>query len=173
VPAAPLVEVGGGRAWWHLDPEDRPVHAYDERLRDGHRAHPQVRAAREAVQALLRTIVRRHAPDALVLAGFSQGAMLALDVALASAPPIARVAALSGVLLVDSLAALMAPGPRPEVLLAHGRDDELLPLRGSERARVLLERHGCPVTWRPFDGGHEIPDEVIEELRGFLLAGAA
>src|SRR4051794_25872262 len=29
-PAAPLPEVGGGRAWWHLDPDDRPMHAWDD-----------------------------------------------------------------------------------------------------------------------------------------------
>src|SRR4029079_9918328 len=27
VPAAPLPEMGGGRAWWHLDPHTRPPHA--------------------------------------------------------------------------------------------------------------------------------------------------
>ena len=29
VPEGPLVEMGGGRAWWHLD-DGRPVHAYDD-----------------------------------------------------------------------------------------------------------------------------------------------
>ena len=28
VPAAPLAEIGGGRAWWHLDPKTRPPHTY-------------------------------------------------------------------------------------------------------------------------------------------------
>ena len=32
VPAAPLPEVGGGRAWWHLDPNTRPPHAYSDQL---------------------------------------------------------------------------------------------------------------------------------------------
>src|SRR3954464_203144 len=30
VPAAPLPEIGGGRAWWHLDPNTRPPHAYSD-----------------------------------------------------------------------------------------------------------------------------------------------
>src|SRR5437868_14079800 len=30
VPAAPLPEVGGGRAWWHLDARAAPEHARDD-----------------------------------------------------------------------------------------------------------------------------------------------
>lgn len=95
--------------------------------------------------------------------------MLALDVALAGAPPVQRVAALSGVLLADSLAGLHAlTEERPRVLIAHGRQDELLQFGGSERARAVLVKHGFPVTWHPFDGGHEIPGEVVAALRRFL-----
>ena len=34
--------------------------------------------------------------------------------------------------------------------------------------QALLEEHGFPVTWLPFEGGHEIPDVVLEGLRAFL-----
>ena len=42
VPAAPLSEVGGGRAWWHLDAKDRPQHAWDEQGDAGYQPHHQV-----------------------------------------------------------------------------------------------------------------------------------
>src|SRR6185295_9267806 len=113
----------------------------------------------------------RYRPDALRLAGFSQGAMLSLDVALAAAPPVDRVAALSGVLLADSLPALKTAQPRkPLVYVSHGREDPMLAFRGGERAKEILERHGFQVTFHPFEGGHEIPPEIVDELRGFLLA---
>ena len=44
------------------------------------------------------------------MAGFSQGAMLSLDVALASRPPVDLVAMLSGVMLADTLPALLPRG---------------------------------------------------------------
>lgn len=173
MPAGPLPEVGGGRAWWHLDPDDRPVHAYDDDAALGQQPNPQVLAARGAVQAVLRTIAHRYAPDVIALAGFSQGAMLSLDVALAAAPAVQRVAALSGLLLADALPNLRAtPAPHPPVFLAHGRHDEVVPFAGGERARMLLEKYAYTVTWRPFAGGHEIPGEVVRALAGFLFGEA-
>ncbi|WP_412543477.1 hypothetical protein R8Z50_13645 [Longispora sp. K20-0274] len=170
VPAGPLPEFGGGRAWWRLGPEERPAWAWDDHAPADHRPNDLVTAAREAVLALLATVRDRYAPDTVALVGFSQGAMLAHDVGLRAEAGVDRVAALSGVVLADSLAALHSPGPRrPAFLVAHGRDDEQVPFVGGEQARSLLDRHGYDVTWLPFDGGHDIPGEVIGALDGFLF----
>jgi phospholipase/carboxylesterase len=169
VPAAPLAEVGGGRAWWHLDPADRPAHAWSDQEAASHQPHRQVLAVRAAIQQLLRDIRSRHRPDRLVLGGFSQGAMLSLDVALAAEPPVDRVFALSGVLLSDSLQALKAfRQAKPPVFISHGRQDPVLNFQGGQKAKELLERHGFAVEFHPFDGGHEIPPPVVAALRAFL-----
>jgi phospholipase/carboxylesterase len=98
--------------------------------------------------------------------------MLSLDVALDAAPPVDRVAALSGVLLLDSIAGLRAArATRPAVFISHGRRDPRLPFSGSERAQELLQRHGFQVGFHPFDGGHEIPPQVVSALADFLFAG--
>ncbi len=173
VPAAPLAEPNGGRAWWRLDGTTRPAHAYRDEVPAGHQQNPQLLAARQAVQALLRDAQRRYAPDAIALAGFSQGAMLALDVALAADPPVARVAVLSGTLLVDSLPSLREkPSTLPAVFVAHGRGDGVVPFAAASAIPTVLSAHGLGVTLLPFDGGHQIPREVVRELRAFL-AGAA
>jgi phospholipase/carboxylesterase len=170
VPEAPLIEMGGGRAWWHLD-ETRPPHAWDDQLPAGHAPHAQVSAARQLVLALIDRIRASLQPRAVVLAGFSQGGMLALDLALAARPPVDRVAVLSGVLLADSLPALLAAdSPRPPVLISHGRQDPVLRFGGGERASQILQQHGFPVTWLPFDGGHEIPMRVLTALASFLAS---
>jgi phospholipase/carboxylesterase len=170
VPAGPLPEMGGGRGWWHLDPTDRPAHAWDDQEAAGHQPHRQVLAARTAIQTVLRTIQTRYRPDALLLGGFSQGAMLSLDVALCADPGVQRVFALSGVMLADSLPALKAPRPtRPPVFVSHGRQDPVLPYQAGAKAKDLLERHGYQVDFHPFEGGHGIPPEVVEALRGFLF----
>jgi len=170
VPAGPLPEVGGGRAWWHLDPTTRPPHADSDRLPTGFRSSPAVLAARAAVQALIATIVDRHAPSTVSLVGFSQGAMLSIDVALTVGPQVERVVAMSGVLLLDSVPALTAPHPtRPRFLLSHGRQDPVLSFSAGDRARSLLEQHGFAVTWRPFDGGHEIPGPLLADVERFLF----
>jgi phospholipase/carboxylesterase len=185
-PGGPLPERGGGRAWWHFDdPSDRPGHAWEDNPKPGHAAHPQLLAVRAALQEVLRTIKGRYQPERLMVAGFSQGAMVALDLALAAsaaqattegqspAPgvvPIDRVAALSGILLEDSLPFLHVPGAASlPVLIAHGRHDPVVPFEGGERMKAILERHGHAITWCPFNGGHEIPRATLEELRTFLF----
>jgi phospholipase/carboxylesterase len=171
VPAAPLSEVGGGRAWWHLDAKDRPQHAWDEQGDVGYQPHHQVAAVRSAIQTLLGTIRSRFAPERLVLGGFSQGAMLSLDVALAASPAVDRVVAMSGVMLADSLPGLRASrASRPPIFISHGRQDQMLPFMASEKAKGMLERHGFGVEWHPFEGGHEIPARVVSDLRAFVFA---
>jgi phospholipase/carboxylesterase len=122
------------------------------------------------VQALLRELRRRYTPQRVALAGFSQGAMLSIDVALAADPPVDRVAALSGVMLVDSLAALKAPRQeRPEFWLSHGRSDQVLPFAAGVAASKLLEQHGYDSVFLPFEGGHTIPRPALPELGRFLF----
>jgi phospholipase/carboxylesterase len=169
MPAAPLPEGGGGRAWWHLDDSDRPAFAMPDDA-SGAPPHPRLLAARTAVQQVLRTIRERHQPDTLMLGGFSQGGMLALDVALAAEPPVDRVAVLSGVLMADSRAGLQAPrAARPPVFISHGRDDQVVPVAAGELARALLLQHGFEVIWRPFAGGHGIPGPIVADLGVFLF----
>lgn len=169
VPAAPLPEMGGGRAWWHLDPTTRPPHASSDQLPTGFQPNAAIVAARTAVQGLIATALERYAPTTLALVGFSQGAMLSIDVALAGTARVDRVVGMSGVLLADSVPGLSAPpATKPRFLLSHGRQDPVVPFSSGSRAQELLEKHGFPVTWRPFTGGHEIPPAVLAEVAQFL-----
>jgi phospholipase/carboxylesterase len=170
IPAAPLPVVGGGRGWWHLDPSTRPPHASTDQLAPGFMPSAAVVAARSAVQALIATVVDRYAPTMVALVGFSQGAMLAIDVALAGAPGVQLVVGMSGVLLMDSVSTLTAPhATKPLFLLSHGCQDPVVPFSSGKCAKDLLEKHGFFVTWRPFEGGHEIPSPLLAEVAQFLF----
>jgi phospholipase/carboxylesterase len=54
------------------------------------------------------------------------------------------------------------------VFLAHGRTDSILSFAIAERFRDKLKAAGVPVTWCPFDGGHEIPAVAIVALNDFI-----
>jgi phospholipase/carboxylesterase len=172
LPAAPLSLGGGARAWWDISAGDRPRYVTDEPGPAQLTTMPnfQLEVARSAVQGVLRTIRERYAPSALFLAGFSQGAMLSVDLALAGNEPLDRVAVLSGALLVDAAAHLTDPrSAHPALFISHGRQDQRLPFAGAERMKAELEAHGFAVTWRPFDGGHQIPPLIERELSAFLF----
>jgi phospholipase/carboxylesterase len=162
-----------GRAWWGGDGVFWPAHAGGDEQGDALRTDPPLARSRAAVQALLRDIRREFAPDHLALAGYSQGGMLAMDVALTRDPPVDRVAIVSSTILAASLPGLRAPGADAPVLVIHGRKDEVVPFASGERMKRLLEQHGHRVLWRPFDGGHHMPPPALfDQLVPFLGGGA-
>jgi phospholipase/carboxylesterase len=176
-PEAPL-ELGGlygdSRAWWLLD-----LARLEDELRSG---GPRDRrdevpdglpAARAHVLRLIDQLSARFAvpPDRIVLGGFSQGAMLALDVALHREVPPAGLVLMSGTLIAQSeWEPRMASLAKVPVLLSHGRHDQLLPFSVAEALRDRLTAVGAAVEWHAFLGGHEIPQVVLSALRGFLAA---
>lgn len=163
VPQAPLPSPDGGRAWWFFDPADRPAWAWPDPVPSGYTRHRLVEDARSAVLTLLR----KHTTGPAAVVGFSQGAMLALDVAVTPGSGVTKVAALSGVMIADTMPNVRA-GAKPDVLVAHGTDDDQLPFAAGEGTRDVLLEHGFDVEWVPFVGGHEIPAAVVIALRRFL-----
>lgn len=162
-------------AWWHIDVE-RFMHAaqtgigmnalFDEEP-DG------LPAAREKVQTWLTTLGQRlGAPRRrTVLGGFSQGAMLSADVALhlqGEDEGLAGLALLSGALINrrgwQPLLASAVSAPRFQ---SHGTRDDILPFAAAEALDQFLAPR-FPGALRRFNGRHEIPTDVIDDLGGFL-----
>jgi phospholipase/carboxylesterase len=179
-PEAPL-EISGvygaARAWWLLD-----LVRLEEELRRGvprdrrDEVPEGLPAARAQVLRLLDQVEARiAAPGAqLVLGGFSQGAMLALDVALHRARPPAGLLLMSGTLLNEAAWQPRLPSLRGvPVLQSHGRADPLLPYAAAEVLRDRLRAAGAAVEWIPFLGGHEIPRAAVAAAAAFLGVRAA
>jgi phospholipase/carboxylesterase len=172
-PEAP-VDLGpayaGGRAWWFIDVEARM-----RRERTGDRDVTEVPEgldlARPQVDALVEEAVHLLRPPSgkVVLGGFSQGAMLSVDVALRSSHPLAGLVVLSGTHIAANEWASRLPARRGlPVFMSHGQDDQLLPFAIAEGLRDTLTAAGLPVEWVPFRGGHAIPPNVMNALGAFL-----
>ncbi|MCH7943385.1 MAG: dienelactone hydrolase family protein [Proteobacteria bacterium] len=107
----------------------------------------------------------------LALVGFSQGAMLAIYVALRRAAPCAAVVGYSGALIgAETLAAEIRS--RPPILLAHGDADPVVPFASLDAAIQMLGSHDVPVRWHAGQGlGHGIDGPGLE-LGGEFIADA-
>lgn len=166
-PAAPI-ELGGlygdSRAWWHLDLAKLESDLRTGAIRDRRNEVPDgLESARNKVSALLDELAVDN--DKLILGGFSQGAMLSLDVALHRDKAPAALALMSGTLLAESVwEAKFAKLSGVPVVMSHGMADPLLPFAISEYLRDRLVTAGAKVTWVPFRGGHEIPPPVLEAV---------
>lgn len=161
LPAA-LLDLGHGRAWWHIVDGPRPADRSDERPAG-------LDEARDAVTSWLDAQVAAGTlePSRTVIAGFSQGGMLATEVGMAWEHRAGGIVSLSGGPL-DSGRWIARAARAPPLLLSHGRSDPLLSFAAAERLRAQLTGAGATVTWVPFEGFHEIPPRVVSALVEFL-----
>jgi phospholipase/carboxylesterase len=172
-PEAPLDLGGGGRAWWNIDVMRLQMLMLTGKPLDTREVPEGAAAARDAVAALVGDVARELGTPAegegIVLGGFSQGAMLSLDVALRTDLALRGLVLMSGTLIAeDEWLPLLPKRKGMAVLQSHGNADPLLAFATAVRLRDELRKAGLAVTWVPFDGGHGIAPEVHDALGPFL-----
>lgn len=114
---------------------------------------------------------RRGLPArALVVAGFSQGAAVALHGGLSYPEPLGGIIALSGYL---PLAAEWEPPASPAaretpVFMAHGRQDPVVPYPLAEASRERLRPWLPRLAFHAYDMGHSVSDEELGDIGAWL-----
>ena len=105
-------------------------------------------------------------PGKVVLSGFSQGGMMALDVGFRTKQKIAGIAVMSGALYEED-----PPNFLPEipVLIVHGTDDDMIPVLAARRTRRILESHAIEPEYHEFPMGHYVTPESIAVVRDFVI----
>lgn len=174
-PAAPLSlpAMGFGmesRAWWMIDMValERAIATGQERDMSGERPDGMLEA-RGQVLEMLDALETELSPSKLVLGGFSQGAMIALDVALHTERALDGLVLMSGTLINEAeWAPRMPQRAGLKVLQSHGRRDPLLPFSMAERLRDRMTGAGLDVEFVAFPGQHEIPGGVLERAQALL-----
>ena len=171
-PAAPLtLEMGFGdsRAWWLIDMGAVQKLAHDPAAqREFRRKEP---AARKALLALVQDVAAHTGlpMKKIILGGFSQGAMIATDVALRLEEAPGGLCVLSGTLLIEDAWKLKAKARAGlPVFQSHGRQDPILPYVAAEWLKELFVESGMEHEFVPFDGGHTIGPQAFTKLGAFL-----
>jgi phospholipase/carboxylesterase len=130
------------------------------------------RRGADALREFFRTAVVRYPidPEKVVVAGFSQGGLMAYDLALREPGRFAGVAALSSWLpapLVEQLPKLPEQENLP-TLVIHGTQDDRIPIERARESREALRQLGVPLTYREFEMGHEIRPEALKVIVQWL-----
>lgn len=169
VPDGPLSVESRGRAWWDSLSERQPLEGR-RTPRDLAHMNPAGRAvARTALTNLIAGVHSWVPPKPLVLAGFSQGGMLACDAVLAGVVRVAGLALMSSSrIAIDEWTRTSERLRGLPVFVSHGRRDDALAFGAGEALRDFATESGAKVTWVAFDDGHELPLIVWRELRKFL-----
>jgi phospholipase/carboxylesterase len=108
-------------------------------------------------------------PTHLALGGFSDGATYALSLGIPNGDLFTH-------LMAFSPGFNAAPGRRetPRVFVSHGISDPVLPIDVCSRRIVPeLRAAGYDVTYREFDGGHELPAAVADEAMQWFVPTSA
>ena len=163
---------GESRAWWMIDMArlERVV-ALGQQPSFAREVPPGLGDARAKLLTMIHVMRARMdaAASPLVLGGFSQGSMLACDLALRTDVPLAGLVLFSGTLLcAHEWLPLMPKRAGLRVFQSHGQSDPLLPFQAAEELRDHLRAAGVDVAWHGFTGAHEIPLRVLHALGQFL-----
>lgn len=154
-PDAPsLSDVGYGYQWFSLN------------NRDPHVMSKLAEAAEAPLNHYLDGLLAKHdlPPEKLYLIGFSQGTMMALNVALHRKEKIGGVVGFSGALLTSYA------NSKPPICLIHGMEDQVVPFMALGHARQGLQTMGVPVETHAIpDLSHGIDPKGLELARHFLF----
>jgi len=148
-------------AWYDITGED---------LTAGHDA-AGIQNSELAIVALIRNEIDRGiTSENIVLAGFSQGAAMALHTGLRLATPLAGIVALSGYLPLAERLALErnhANSTTP-IFMAHGLQDTVVVPQRGEATRDTLQALGYAVEWKAYATEHNVIPEEVDDLAVFL-----
>lgn len=156
-----------GRAWFHIDME-RLLHLMAQGHREIEVTFPQeLTEIRTQLEQLILDL--QLPPHKLFIGGFSQGAVLATEVALHAFEKLAGLMIFSGTLIHRALWQRLAPlHAGMPFFQSHGDRDPILPLEEARELSKLLTASGLKGELFTFSGGHTIPREVITHLHHFL-----
>lgn len=152
----PFSDDFGGRMWYSSPPQGQSGILESRRL---------------LFDLLDQLITREGIPsDQIALMGFSQGAVMSLDVGLRFPQPLAAIIALSGYLASpEKLAAEKSSASmKTPILLVHGIMDEVVPVDGSRKASAVLTGEGYQPRLEEYPMGHQVIPEEIALIRDFL-----
>lgn len=176
-PAAPIAlggPYGDGRAWWRIDIGRFQAAMMQGKVDELVKDKPQgLDEARALVNEMLAAIEKEMSVtrDKIVLGGFSQGSMLALDVTLRTdAPPAGLILLSSTLVAADEWRPLMMRRKGMKIVQSHGREDPILPFEVAVQLRDELTAAGLEVDFHAFRGGHGIPPNVLDVLGPYVRA---
>jgi phospholipase/carboxylesterase len=132
---------------------------------------PGLRKSVAQVHDLVQNEIDNGVPaERILLAGFSQGGVLAFETALYYPKPLAGILALSTFLAPtgDLMSDKAKPNSKIPILLCHGQQDMVLPMSMGKSAHESLIGAGYTVEWREYPMGHEVCLEEIHEVSRWL-----
>jgi phospholipase/carboxylesterase len=137
---------------------------------DGWPPEPQSLAhSRAPLLAFVQEAAQRYrtTPGKVIVAGFSQGALMAFDAGYRTSVPVAAIVSMSGGIAENDLPDLASRRWVP-VLMVHGTYDDVVPVERSRRTGHILAAHAIAPEYYEFPVGHYVPDAALAVVAEFI-----
>ncbi len=159
---APLVLGPNAYGWYRVQFTDH-----------GPRHDPaEAEAGRAAAAAFIQEAVAAYGLDGqnVYLAGFSQGAITGLSIALTAPETIAGAVIMSGRLLPEAQAAMASPEQLRglPLFVAHGTRDAVLPIAFGREINQVLSALPLDLTYKEYDMAHQVSAASLGDISAWL-----
>jgi phospholipase/carboxylesterase len=108
--------------------------------------------------------------ERIYLAGFCEGAAVALQLALTFPDKFAGAIALNGWLPEGPFSNDLAAIRRMNFFLGHGLANERVPLRRAKEAADFLYAAGAKVALEPYESGHDLAGDMLRDVNRWLIS---
>jgi phospholipase/carboxylesterase len=165
---APFAAEGQGYCWYKLDflPNKQFKHDYK-----------QAKESRKKILSFISQACKAYGADSsqVFILGYSQGAIMAYDVALNKPEKIKGVIALSGFLMEETKKAKVDAFKLSEVkfFIAHGNADNVVDYKAGEESAKFLQSKKNNVTFRSYDMPHAIIGKELNDIKSWLKSNIA
>jgi phospholipase/carboxylesterase len=133
---------------------------------------PGVMRSCKLLSELLDSMVQKGYPaEDIVLGGFSQGCLMAIETGLRYPQRLAGIVGISGYIsdLPKLKRELSTVGKQQRVLMSHGTQDPIIPFANVRKQAAELKAAGVDVEWHEFAKPHSIAGESeISIVRSFI-----
>ena len=125
----------------------------------------------DGMNNLIKKILKSgYSPSKIFLVGFSQGACLAIDFALRLPFSIGGIVAIAGFIKFKERfleEASKESGDTP-ILLMHGNQDDIIPIKAGKTAYNILHERGYPIYFESYNAKHKIPLKKMSLINEFI-----
>lgn len=155
--------LGPGRyAWFHVDfSTGKPVIEAEE-----------AEKSLAVLKLFINQLTERYALDKqkVYMGGFSQGAIMSFSAGLTYPEKLAGIAALSGRILqeIRPFVKLTPELQKLKIFIAHGTDDQTMPLSYALEARTYMDSLGLKSAYHEYPTGHFVDQRTLADLNNWL-----
>jgi len=157
-----------GRGWFSIDImgmqraiQQGKVHDLEDYI------PPELKSSVGKIKTLID--IKKRPWSEIILMGFSQGAMIAMEAALGVSANPKGLVLMSGALINKKVWEERIGNRRGQKFFqSHGTYDPVLPVQGARKLNEMMTKAGFEGGFHEFDGGHEIPQAVLQDIHSFF-----